>query len=120
MRLLHVVDIAQQRASRPTLEFPFVDYTELLREHATRQLRRLLPLSQELHGRVHPHVSVGLVFDQIVRNANEMAADLVVLGVTKARSPGETSRIDDSLRARSHGSSDTRGACATRRIARGS
>ena len=83
MRLLHVVDIAQQHASRPTLEFPFVDYTELLSEHATRQLRRLLPLSQELHGRVHPHVSVGLVFDQIVRNANDMAADLVVLGVTK-------------------------------------
>jgi nucleotide-binding universal stress UspA family protein len=83
MRLLHVVDIARQQVPRPTLEFPFVDYTELLREHATRQLRRLLPLSQELHGRVHPHVSVGLVFDQIVRNANEMAADLVVLGVTK-------------------------------------
>jgi nucleotide-binding universal stress UspA family protein len=83
MRLLHVVDIAQQQASRPTLEFPFVDYTELLRQHATRQLRRLLPLSQELHGRVHTHVSVGLVFDEIARNANEMSADLVVLGVTK-------------------------------------
>ena len=83
MRLLHVVDIAQQQVPRPTLEFPFVDYTELLRENATRQLRRLLPLSQELHGRVHPQVSVGLVFDQIVRNANEIAADVVVLGVTK-------------------------------------
>ena len=83
MRLLHVVDIAQPPVPRLTFEFPVVDYTELLRKDATRRLRRLLPLSQELHGRVHVHVAVGLVFDQIVRNANEMDADLVVLGVTK-------------------------------------
>ena len=83
MRLLHVVDIAQPPVPRLTFEFPIVDYTELLRKDATRRLRRLLPLSQELHGRVHVHVAVGLVFDQIVRNANEMDADLVVLGVTK-------------------------------------
>ena len=83
MRLLHVVDIAQQQVPRVTFELPVVDYTELLRENAIRQLRRLLTLSQELHGRAHVHVAVGLVFDQIVRNANEMNADIVVLGVTK-------------------------------------
>ena len=107
MRLLHVVDIAQQQVPRLTFEFPVVDYTELLRENATRQLRRLLPLSQELHGRVHVHVAVGLVFDQIVRNANEMNADLVVLGVTKRgvlrRMLGSTTR----LRTRPHGSPGT-------------
>jgi nucleotide-binding universal stress UspA family protein len=83
IRLLHVVEIAQLLLPRLTSAFPVVDCTELLREHATRQLRRLLPLSQDLHGRVDPHVSVGLVFDEIVRNANEINADLVVLGVAK-------------------------------------
>jgi nucleotide-binding universal stress UspA family protein len=83
MRLLHVLDIGQPPAPRLTFEFPVVDYAELLRKDATRRLRQLSPLSQELDGRVHVHVAVGLVFDQIVRNANEMDADLVVLGVTK-------------------------------------
>jgi len=83
MRLLHVVDLAQPPVPRLTCGFPVVDYTGLLRKDATRRLRRLLPLSQELRGRVHVHVAVGPVFDQIVRNANEIDADLVVLGVTK-------------------------------------
>jgi len=83
LRLLHVVDIAQPAVPRLTLEFPAIDYTEQLRKHAWRELRRLLPLSQELHGRVQAQVAVGLVLDQIVRHTTEMKADLVVLGVRK-------------------------------------
>ena len=82
-RLLHVVDVAQPSVPRLTFEFPVVDYAMQLRKDATHQLRHLVPLSQELRGRVQVRVAVGLVVDQIVRNANEMDADLVVLGVTK-------------------------------------
>jgi len=83
MRLLHVVDIAQSAVPRLALEFPAADYTEDLRNEAWSQLRRLLPLSQALHGRVHLQVAVGLVQDQIARVANEFDADLVVLGVSR-------------------------------------
>jgi nucleotide-binding universal stress UspA family protein len=83
MRLLHVVDIVQPAVPRLTLEFPVSDYTEQLRNDAWHQLHRLLPLSRELYGRVHLQVAVGLVVDQIVRNAHEFNADLVVLGVSK-------------------------------------
>ena len=68
---------------RVALECPTTEYTEQLKQHAWRQLRRLLPLSQELHGRVQVQVSVGLVVDQIVRNVNEWKPDLVVLGVSR-------------------------------------
>ena len=83
MRLLHVVDIAQPAVPRLALEFPAADYTEHLRNEAWSQLRRLLPLSQAMHGRVHLEVAVGLVQDQIVRVADEFNADLVVLGVNR-------------------------------------
>jgi nucleotide-binding universal stress UspA family protein len=83
MRLLHVVDVAQPAVPRLTLEFPAIDYTEQLTQHASRELRRLLPLSQELHGRVHVQVARGPVLDQIVRSAREFRADLVVLGVSR-------------------------------------
>jgi len=83
MRLLHVVDIAQPAVPRLTSEFPAIDYTEQLTMHAWGELRRLLPVSQELCGRVQIQVAVGFVLDQIVRNAKEMKADLVVLGVRK-------------------------------------
>lgn len=83
MRLLHVVDIVQPAVPRLALEFPVVDYTEQLRGNAWHRLRQLLPLSQALHGRVHLQVAVGLVQDQIVRNANQFNADLVVLGVNR-------------------------------------
>ena len=83
MRLLHVVDIVQPAVSRIALEFPTIDYTEPLATDSHRRLRRLLPLSQDVYGRMHTQVDVGLVIDQIVRNANEFKADVVVLGVTK-------------------------------------
>jgi len=83
MRLLHVVDIVQPPVPQLALEFPVRDYTEQLRSNAWHQVRRLLPLSEELYGRVQPHVAVGLVVEQIVRNATEFNADLVVLGVTR-------------------------------------
>jgi len=83
LRLLHVVDIVQPAVPKLALEFPVIDYTEELRANAWHQLRRLLPLSQSLHGRVHLQVAVGLVQDQIVRNASEFDADLVVLGVNR-------------------------------------
>jgi nucleotide-binding universal stress UspA family protein len=83
MRLLHVVDVAQPAAPRLALEFPIFDYTEQLKRSASSRLRRLLPPSQELSRRVHVQVAVGLVADQIVQNANEMDADVVVVGVTK-------------------------------------
>ena len=41
------------------------------------------PLSHDFYGRVHIQIAVGLVIDEIVRSADEMKADLVVLGVTK-------------------------------------
>jgi len=77
------VNIAQPAVPRMALEFSIADYTEQLRENAWRQLRGLVPSSQGLARRVQIDVAVGLVLDQIVRNANEMKADLVVLGVTK-------------------------------------
>jgi nucleotide-binding universal stress UspA family protein len=83
MRLLYVVDIVRSAAPRIALEFPMIDYTEPLTEYARRRLRTLLALSQELYGRVQAQAAVGLVIDQIVRNANELKADLVVLGVRK-------------------------------------
>jgi nucleotide-binding universal stress UspA family protein len=83
MRLLHVIDIAQPAVPRAALEFDPIEFTRELSKHAWRQLRTLLPLSEELHGRVHPHVSVGFVVDEIVRSAKEFKADLVVLGVTR-------------------------------------
>lgn len=83
MRLLHVVDIAQPAVPRLALEFPAADCTEHLRNGAWQRLRRLLPLSQALDGPVHLEVAVGLVQDQIVRNASEFNADLVVLGVNR-------------------------------------
>jgi nucleotide-binding universal stress UspA family protein len=83
IRLLHVVDIVQSAVPRIALEFPAIDYTEPLRDDARRRLRTVLPLSQDVYGRVHVQVDVGLVVDQIVRNANELKADLVVLGVRK-------------------------------------
>jgi len=85
LRLLHVVDVIQPAVPRTVLEFPAIDVTELLRESAARRLRTLLPLSHDLYGRVHPHVTVGRVVEQIVQNANELKADLVVLGVRKRR-----------------------------------
>jgi nucleotide-binding universal stress UspA family protein len=83
MRLLHVVDIARPPAPRAALEFDAIDYTNELSSNAWRQLRSLLPISEELHGRVHPHVVVGLVVDEIARTAKELKADLVVLGVAR-------------------------------------
>lgn len=83
MRLLHVVDIVQPAVPQLALEFPVIDYTEQLRGNAWHELRRLLPLSQELHGRVQPHVAVGLVVEQILWNAMEFNADLIVLGVNR-------------------------------------
>jgi len=83
VRLLHVVDMARPAVPRTALEFSPLDDTEQLKAHAWRQFRRLLPLSRELHGRVHPHVTTGLVMDQIVSNARDIGADLVVLGVQK-------------------------------------
>jgi nucleotide-binding universal stress UspA family protein len=83
MRLLHVLDIVVPAVPRLMVEFPVIDYMEQLRNGAWHQLHRLLPLSQELYGRVHPHVEAGLVVDQIVRNAQEFDADLVVLGVRR-------------------------------------
>lgn len=83
MRILHVVDLAQPAVPRLVLEFPAIDYTRLLTQYARRRLRTLLPLTQELDGRVHTHVAVGLVIDQIARNATELTADLIVLGVRK-------------------------------------
>jgi nucleotide-binding universal stress UspA family protein len=68
---------------RVALEFDAIDYTKELSTHAWHRLRSLLPLSEELHGRVHPHVSVGLVVDEIARSAKALKADLVVLGVTR-------------------------------------
>ena len=41
------------------MEFPALDYTELLTKHAGRRLRTLLPASEELYGRVHTQVAVG-------------------------------------------------------------
>ncbi len=83
MRLLHVVDIVQPEVPRLTLEFPMIDYTEQLRTSAWHRLRQLLPLSGELYGRMHLQVVVGVVVDQIVRNARDFNADLVVLGVRR-------------------------------------
>jgi nucleotide-binding universal stress UspA family protein len=82
-RLLHVVDVAHSAVPRIALEFTAIDYAELLTKYAQRRLRTLVPLSQELYGRVHTQVAVGLVIDQIVRNANELNADLIVLGIRK-------------------------------------
>ena len=65
------------------MEFPALDYTALLTEHAERRLRTLLPASEELYGRVHTHVAVGVAIDEIVRNAKELNADVIVLGVRK-------------------------------------
>jgi hypothetical protein len=48
MRLLHVVDIVRPAVPQLALEFPVVDYTEQLRGNAWQQIRRLLPLSEEL------------------------------------------------------------------------
>jgi hypothetical protein len=68
---------------RMALEFSTADYTEQLKKNAWHQLRGLLPRWQGFDGRVQINVAVGLVLDQILRNANDMNADLVVLGVTK-------------------------------------
>jgi nucleotide-binding universal stress UspA family protein len=83
MRLLHVVDVVQPAVPRLAWEFPAIDYTRLLTNDARRRLRTLFPPSHELYGRVHTQVDVGLVIDQIVGNATELNADLVVLGVRK-------------------------------------
>ena len=83
MRLLHVVDIVQAVVPRVALEFSTIDYAEPLTIYARRRLRTVLSLAQDLYGRVHAQVDVGLVVDQIVRNADELKADLVVLGVRK-------------------------------------
>ena len=83
MTLLHVVDVVHPAVPRIALEFPAFDHTTLLTEYAGRRLHSLLPVSEELDGRVHTQVAVGLTVDEIVRNAKDLKADLVVLGVRK-------------------------------------
>jgi len=83
MRLLHVVDIAQFPVPRVALEFDAIDHTKELSKHSWRQLNLLLPLSEELRGRVDFQVSVGLVVDEIARSVSELKADIVVVGVKK-------------------------------------
>lgn len=95
LRLLHVVDIVHPAVPRIALEFPAFEYTALLTEQAGRRLHTLLPVSDELSGRVQTHVAVGVAIDEIVRNAKDLKADVVVLGVRKhgglARLLGSTS-----------------------------
>ena len=102
MRLLHVVDIVHPAVPRIAMEFPALDYTALLTEHAGQRLRTLLPASEELYGRVHTHVAVGVAIDEIVRNAKELNADVIVLGVRKRGRICQAVGFDDRSRASPH------------------
>jgi len=97
LRLLHVVSRTAPSVPRLAWEFSGVDFTEALADAAWRRLRRLLPLSADLYGRLHAQVLVGQVEEEITRAAADMQADVVVMGVT---SRGRLARLFGSTTAR--------------------
>ena len=85
--VLHVITVVPNFGSSMVGSFFSEDFMERalheLGEHLTRWVNDKIPGAQE----VHPHVTQGRIYDEIIRAAERLNVDLIVIGSAPADLP---------------------------------